>query len=65
MAATSFPHDYDADDRLGEIAEILAAGLIRLQQRKSSHFSPGGGESSLDFLVDQRGHPTPGGSENC
>lgn len=59
MAATPIPGDHDAGDRLDEIAEILAAGLIRLQQRKSSHLSPDGGESFLDFPVDQRGHPTP------
>jgi hypothetical protein len=59
MAATFLPGDQDAGDRLAEIAEILAAGLIRLQQRKSSPLSRDGGESSLDFPVDQRGHPTP------
>jgi hypothetical protein len=59
MAATLLPSDHDAADGLGEIAEILAAGLIRLQQRKSSPLSREGGESSLDFPVDQRGHPTP------
>lgn len=59
MAATLISGDHDASDRLGEIAEILAAGLIRLQQRKSSPLSHDGGESSLDFPVDQRGHPTP------
>jgi hypothetical protein len=59
MAATLLPSNHDEGDRLGEIAEILAVGLIRLQQRKSSPLSRDGGESSLDFPVDQRGHPTP------
>ena len=59
MTATLLSSDHDAGDRLGEIAEILAAGLIRLQQRKSSPLSRDGGESSLDFPVDQRGHPSP------
>lgn len=59
MSATLLPSDHDAGDRLGEIAEILAAGLIRLQQRKSSPLSRDGGESYLDFPVDQRGHLTP------
>ena len=35
-------------ERLAEIAEILAAGLMRIRARKSSQISPDGGESSLD-----------------
>jgi hypothetical protein len=45
-----------AAERLDEIAEILATGLIRLRARKSSPLSRDGGESSLDFSPDQRGH---------
>ena len=45
-----------AAERLDEIADILAAGLIRLRARKSSGLSRDGGESSLDFSPDQRGH---------
>jgi hypothetical protein len=59
MTQSKSPASYDYGDPLDEIAEILAAGLIRLQQRKSSHLSPDAGESSLDFLANQRGHPTP------
>ena len=45
-----------AAERLDEIADLLAAGLIRLRARKSSALSRDGGESSLDFSPDQRGH---------
>jgi len=48
-----------AAERLDEVAEILAAGLMRLRARKSSTLSPDTGESSLDFSVDQRGHARP------
>jgi len=34
-------------DRIQEIAELLAAGLMRLRARKSSRFFGPGGESSL------------------
>ena len=50
------PSDMTAVERLAEIAEILAAGLIRLRARKSSELSPIRGESSLDFTARQRGH---------
>lgn len=45
-----------AAERLDEIAEILAAGLMRLQARKSSHLSPTRGESSLDYAAHQSSH---------
>lgn len=44
-------------DRLAEIAEILAAGLVRLSARKSSAKAGALRESSLDFSPDQSGHP--------
>jgi hypothetical protein len=43
-------------ERLDEIAEILAAGLIRLRSRQSSSLSPDVGEIHLDFSPGQRGH---------
>ncbi|WP_170300885.1 hypothetical protein [Rhodoplanes serenus] len=43
-------------ERLDEIADILAAGLVRLRARKSSRVSDDQGESSLDFSPDRRGH---------
>jgi hypothetical protein len=48
-----------APERLAEIAEILAAGLMRLRARESSPLSRDLGESSLDFSPDQRGHARP------
>jgi len=45
-----------ADERLAEIAEILAAGLKRLRARKSSGISADGGENSLDVAGHQSGH---------
>ena len=50
------PRRMSAAERLDEIAEILAAGLIRLRARKSSQISADRGESSLDFSPDQSGH---------
>jgi hypothetical protein len=50
------PRHMSAAERLDEIADILAAGLIRLRARKSSALSRDRGESSLDFSPDQRGH---------
>lgn len=44
------------DERLDEIADILAAGVMRLRARKSSPLSRGSGEIRLDFSPDQRGH---------
>jgi len=48
-----------AAERLDEIAEILAAGLQRLQARKSSQKSADCGESSLHFAPDQSGAGSP------
>jgi len=43
-------------ERLAEIAEILAAGLVRLRARQSTPLLPDHGESSLDCAGDQSGH---------
>jgi hypothetical protein len=48
-----------ATERLDEIGELLAAGLMRLRARKSSQLSGDIGESSLDCAAQQSGHPTP------
>lgn len=45
-------------DCLTEIAEILAAGLMRLVARKSSAISAVTGESSLDLSAAESGDPT-------
>ena len=57
------PDRMSAAERLAEIAEILAAGLMRLRARQSSHLSADHGESSLDFSPNQRGHAHPRESE--
>jgi hypothetical protein len=43
-------------DRIAEIGEILAAGLIRLRARQSSQLRSGTGESSLASVGHQSGH---------
>jgi hypothetical protein len=53
------PDSLSSNERLVEIAEILAAGLLRALARKSSPKSADIGESSLHILVDQSAHPTP------
>jgi hypothetical protein len=45
-----------AAERLDEVAEILAAGLMRLNLRKSSHLSAASGESLLDCAAPQSSH---------
>lgn len=50
------PDRMSADERLAEVAELLAAGVIRLRSKKSSPLSADERESSLDFSPDQRGH---------
>jgi hypothetical protein len=50
------PDRMSAAERLDEIADILAAGLIRLRAHKSSSLSPDRRESSLDFSPDRSGH---------
>ena len=50
------PELMSAVQRLDEIGEILAAGLMRLPARKSTPLSPHSGESSIDFAGHQSGH---------
>jgi hypothetical protein len=61
------PKHMAASERVGEIAEILVAGLMRLQARQSSGLSNHTGESSLDCVAHQSGHANalkrPGGLE--
>ena len=45
-----------ARERIAEIGEILAAGLIRLQTPKSSPLVAPAGERSLDCVGHQSGH---------
>ena len=43
-----------ADERLGELAQILAAGLKRIQPEQSSSLSAPGEDSSFDILALKR-----------
>jgi hypothetical protein len=49
----------NADERLIEIGEILAGGLIRLLRRKSSQLADDFGDSSVDLPADRSSHATP------
>jgi hypothetical protein len=55
--------DAEGGERLSEIADILAAGLTRLEARKSSRKSAEFGESSLHFTPDQSGDAPPCSAE--
>lgn len=46
-------------ERLAEIGEILAAGMVRLRARQSRKISADGGESSLAGIGHRSGHPNP------
>jgi hypothetical protein len=54
----------EAPERISEVAEILAAGLMRLRAAKSSRKSAETGESSLDFTATESAHAEPIKSEN-
>jgi hypothetical protein len=56
MTNALHPDRMSAAERLDEIAEILAAGLMRLQARKSSPLSAASGESLLDSAAHQSSH---------
>jgi hypothetical protein len=45
-----------AAERLDEIANIVALGLMRLRARQSSPQSADSGDCSLDSAADQSGH---------
>jgi hypothetical protein len=49
------PDKMSSAERLDEIAEILAAGLMRLIARKSSGLSAPDGDSFLDFSPPKSG----------
>ncbi len=53
---SSISNDPIADDPLAELAEILAAGLMRLKARKSSPLSGPDGESLLGCAGDRSAH---------
>lgn len=43
-------------ERIAELGQILALGLVRLHARKSSLLSAPRGDSFVDFVPDQSGH---------
>jgi hypothetical protein len=45
-----------AQERLAELASILAAGLVRLRARQSSRLSGERENSLVDFTANQSGH---------
>lgn len=45
--------------RHAELAEILAAGLMRLWAQQSNQIPALNAENSLDISVAESGHPTP------
>lgn len=60
------PGQLTAKERLAELAEILATGLIRLRARQSTPLSADCGESSLDCAAHRSSHAdilTDGGSD--
>jgi hypothetical protein len=56
VAGTAMRPDLNAAERLIKVAEILAAGLMRLRARQSSSISADRGESSLDCAAHRSGH---------
>jgi hypothetical protein len=59
MQYSIFTDSITPAERLDEIAEILAAGLVRLKAGKSSQLSADFGDSSLHFPPDQSGRVSP------
>jgi len=63
MLHTQATDSAPAGERVGEIATILATGLLRLQARKSREKPAEFGESSLHFSPDQSGGVPPYAAE--
>lgn len=53
------PPKCEARERIAELADILAAGLMRVLAPKSSGLSTDGGESSLHLSPPKSGDPSP------
>lgn len=49
------PDSMTAQERIAELGQLLALGLMRLHARKSSPLSPDCGDSSVDLLPDRSG----------
>jgi hypothetical protein len=57
------PDSLTANERLSEVTEILAAGLMRLRALQSSSLSADRGEGSLDCPGQQSGHANTSSKE--
>ena len=55
-SCSTHPDRMSAQERIAEIGELLARGLIRLRARQSSRKFADGGESFVDFSAHQSGH---------
>lgn len=53
MSLALHPDHMTAAERLDEIAEILAAGAMRLMARKSTRLSADAGDCSVDFTANR------------
>ncbi len=56
MTNALHPNRMTTAERLGELASILAVGLIRLRARKSRQLSVDRGDSCLDLPPPESGH---------
>ena len=56
MSIALHPDRMTASERLNEVAEILATGVMRLLARKSSRLFADARDSSLDFTACQSVH---------
>ena len=50
------PDQMSAEERIAEIGQLLACGLVRLQARNASPLSADRGDSFVDFPAPQSGH---------
>lgn len=50
------PNRVSGDERMAELAAILAAGLMRLRAKQSRRLSAGTESSLVDFTANQSGH---------
>ena len=56
---TTHPNHLTPDQRLDEVANILAAGILRLRQKKAQHTA-----NREHFQLDNRNRLTPYGTPN-
>jgi hypothetical protein len=56
MSLALHPDRMTTAERLDEVADILAVGLIRLKARKSRRLSADARDSCLDYTARQSGH---------